>query len=619
VIKGRSLSQLLLVFLFVFGRLASAADTISAHSFRIAGNHFELDGKPFQIISGEMHYARVPREYWHARLKMARAMGLNTISTYVFWNVHEPQPGIYDFGGDKNLVEFIRTAREEGLYVILRPGPYACAEWDLGGYPAWLLSDPDTTLRSSDPKFMDAARRFLTRLGKEVSDLQIGRGGPIIAVQAENEYGSFDKDKVYLAQIRDALRAAGFNDSLLYTADGPEELPDGTLPDLPAVVNLGPGEAKQGAEVLQKFRPGAPTMYGEWWAGWFDHWGRPHHTTSGEEEAQELDWILQQGYSINIYMFHGGTTRGFMNGANNDANGYWPDTSSYDYAAALDESGRPAKKYSLFRNVIKARTSQTIPELPAIEDTVEIPEIHLRESASLFANLPKPVASQRPAPMEMFGQSYGYILYRTVVKGPVAGDLIISDVRDYAQVYVDRKLSGTLDRRLGEDRLKLSVADELAQLDILVENTGRINFTKALRGERKGILRSVSLNGTELSNWRVYPLPMTDLSGLRYRASQPGGPAFYRGTFDLSKTADTFLDLRNWSKGTVWVNGHHLGRFWNIGPQGTLYLPGPWLRTKGNEIVVFDLQQQLRPVVKGLKQPVLDDLRDPHPSLAKTH
>ena len=591
--------------------------TSQAHHFGIEGDHFVLDGKPFQIISGEIHYLRVPREYWRARLKMARAIGLNTISTYVFWNMHEEHPGTYDFGGDRDLAAFIRMAQEEGLYVILRPGPYACAEWDLGGYPAWLLAKDDIVLRSDDERFMEPATKYLMYLGKEVANLQIGRGGPIIAVQVENEYGSFDNDKVYLRRVLDAVRAAGFTDALLYTADGPEELPDGNLAGLPAVVNLGPGDAREGAAVLQKFRPGAPIMFGEWWAGWFDHWGRPHHITDGRKEAQELDWILEHGDSVNIYMFHGGTSWGFMNGANNDDNGYWPDTSSYDYSAALDESGRPSKKYFWFREVIAKRTGQKIPDVPLIPDPIEIPQFSLQQVAPLFTNLPNAVVSEKSASMEIFGQSYGYILYRTEITGPAAGELAIADVRDYAQIYVNGKLAGTLDRRLNQDHLPLRIPQGAAQLDILVENTGRINFTKALRTERKGITRSVHFNGKELTGWQVFTLPMNDLSNLKFDAQQTSGPAFYRGTFDLSQTGDTFLDLRNWSKGTVWVNGHHLGRFWDIGPQGTLYLPGPWLKKNGNEIIVFDLQPQSKPATKGLSQPVLDDLQQPHPSLVK--
>ena len=249
------------------------------HKLTISGDKFLLDGKPFQIISGEMHYPRIPREYWHARLKMARAMGLNTISTYVFWNLHEPKPGVYDFSGQLDVAEFIREAQEEGLHVILRPGPYVCAEWDLGGLPSWLLADPQIVLRSDDPKFMQPVERWLKRLGQELAPLQATRGGPIFAVQVENEYGSFDNDKHYLKHIYDLIVAAGFGESLLYTADGPEQLPNGTLPGVPAVVNFGPGETKEAFAALAKFRPGQPLMAGEYWAGWFDHWGGKHAAT----------------------------------------------------------------------------------------------------------------------------------------------------------------------------------------------------------------------------------------------------------------------------------------------------------------------------------------------------
>lgn len=607
---------LALVVLMV-GSLFVSAQTRTAERLAVAGDRFTLGGKPFQIISGEMHYARIPREYWQARLRMARAMGLNTISTYVFWDLHEPRPGVYDFKGQLDVAEFIRMAQREGLKVILRPGPYVCSEWDLGGLPPWLLADPHIVLRSTDEKFMRSATRWLKRLGQELAPLQSGNGGPIIAVQVENEYGSFDNDHEYMRQIYDALRASGFTKSLLYTADGPGQLPRGTLPGVTAVVNLGPGDAKTGLETLAKFRPGAPLMIGEWWAGWFDHWGRPHHVTDGEQEARELDWVLSQGYSINIYMFHGGTTPGFMNGANNDSNGYWPDTSSYDYSAALDESGRPTKKYFLFRDVIAKHTVEKLPDVPEVAPAFAVPEIKLDRAALLFSNLPKPITSVKPIPMEAAGQSYGYILYRTEIAQPVAGDLVIHDVRDYAQVYLDGKLAGTLDRRLKQDSLRIETTAAHARLDILVENGGRINFTKALRGERKGITESVSLNGTELTGWRIFALPMSNLKSLKYETSAPSGPAFYRGTFQLDKTGDTFLHLGNWSKGTVWVNGHHLGRFWKIGPQQTLYVPAPWLKRGNNEIVVFDLMPQQQPVVSGLDHPILDDLREPHPSLEK--
>ena len=607
----------LLALLLPVAMANSPAGRGSERGLTMADGRFVLEGKPFQIISGEMHYARIPREYWHNRLKLARAMGLNSITTYVFWNLHEPQPGTYDFAGQKDVAAFIRMAQEEGLHVILRPGPYVCSEWDLGGLPAWLLADPGMVLRSTDERFMTPAEKWIARLGRELAGLQFAEGGPIIAVQVENEYGSFDHDTAYMRRIYDALRGAGFGASLLYTADGPAQLTAGTLPDVPAVVNLGPGYAKRGLEMLAKFRPGQPLMLGEWWAGWFDHWGRPHHTTNGEKEANELDWVVSNGDSISIYMFHGGTSWGFFNGANSDEGGYWPQVSSYDYDAAVDESGRPTKKYFLFREVIARRTGQTLPAPPAATDPIEIPAIQLDRIAPLFKNLPRAIERNQPVNMEALGQSYGYILYQTELRGPVEGELVIHDVRDYAQIYLNDKLVGTLDRRLAQDRLAIAVRERTAQLDILVENTGRINFTKALREERKGITKDVTLAGSVLSDWQIFCLPMTDLSALRYARGTASGPAFYRGAFRVEKTGDTFLDFGSWSKGTAWVNGHQLGRFWKIGPQQTLYLPGPWLRRGENEIVVFDLEPQMHPVIIGRRAPVLDDLREPHPSLGK--
>ena len=587
------------------------------HQIAIAGDHFVLDGKPLQIISGELHYERIPREYWRDRLKKARAMGLNTISTYVFWNLHEPKPGVYDFAGSLDVAAFVRIAQEEGLYVILRPGPYACAEWDLGGLPAWLLADPNIVLRSADEKFLAPAERWLHRLGRELAPLQITHGGPIIAVQVENEYGSFggssNDDHDYMKRILTALQNAGLSEVLLYTADGGDELPAGTLPDIHAVVNFGPDEAKAEFAKLQKFRPGRPIpmMSGEYWDGWFDHWGEKHQTTDATQQAQELDWILSQGYSINLYMFHGGTSFGFMSGANWDRNNYEPDVTSYDYDSPVSESGGLTKKYFAFRDVIaKHRPGVPIPDLPAPLPVIEVPEFELAESTPLWANLPAPYSVARPRSMETFGQSYGYILYRTKVKGPVTGELQIRELRSYARVFVDGKLVGTLDRRKKQDRLPIEASAD-SRLDILVEGTGRINFTTELRNERQGINGAVTLAGKELSGWQVFPLPMDDLSKLKFHESlknAPAGPAFYRGHFDLRETGDTFLDTRGWGKGAVWINGHAIGRFWNLGPQQTLYVPAPWLRKGTNEIVVFTQSQPQDARLRGLRQPILDQL-----------
>ncbi len=576
-----------------------------SRKLEIRGRQFIFEGKPLQIISGEMHYARIPREYWRDRLKKARAMGLNSITTYVFWNLHEPKPGVYDFHGQNNVAEFIREAQEEGLYVILRPGPYVCAEWDLGGLPAWLLAVPDIVLRSKDEKFMVPAERWLMRLGKELAPLQSTRGGPIIAVQVENEYGSFDNDNEYLGRIKTAIVDAGLGEVLLYTADGPRQLPDGTLAKLPAVVNFGPGEAEYAFKKLAEFRPNQPLMSGEYWAGWFDQWGGKHAATDPKKQEQELDWMLSQGYSVSLYMFHGGTTFGFMNGANYDG-AYRSQTSSYDYDAALDESGRPTAKYTAFREIIaKHRPGVRIPDVPTSPATIAFSPSKFEESGSLWENLGVPVKSDQPKTMEMLGQSYGYILYRTRMEGAVEGILTLKDLQDFAEVYLDRKRIGAVDRRLHQDSLPIK-AEKGQVLDILVENGGRINFTKRLRTERKGIT-AAEVDGHFLQGWEIYRLPMKDTAEVKFATSKVDGPAYYRASFNVNEPADTFLDTRTLVKGVAWVNGNLLGRFWNIGPQKTLYVPGPWLRKGKNEVVVFDLEGQAGRSVRGLNMPILDE------------
>jgi beta-galactosidase len=587
---------------------------VAEHRLVATEDGFRLDDRPFQIISGEMHYPRIPRAYWRDRLRKARAMGLNTISTYVFWNLHEPEPGVYDFRGQHDVAAFVRLAQTEGLYVILRPGPYVCAEWELGGYPAWLLADPLVTLRSLDPRFTGPAGRWLDRLGRELAPLLSTRGGPIIAVQVENEYGSFDHDTAYLRWQVDALRHAGLGDVLLYTADGPDRLAAGTLPDLPAAVNFGPGHAERAFAALEAFRPRGARLSGEYWAGWFDSWGKPHHRTDAEREAHELDWMLSHGYSVNLYMFHGGTSFGLMSGANGTPGGgdYAPQTTSYDYDAALDEGGRPTPKYFVFREVIaRHRPGVTLPDLPPSPPTIEIPRFALDEAAPLWSVLGTPVRSEEPRSMEALGQSYGYVLYRTHLVGPQEAELVIDPVRDYVRAYVNGTLAGTLDRRLGEDRLPLRIPPGPATLDLLVENLGRINFTKALRTEQKGIVAPVRLGGERLAGWEIFPLPPARLIPSHFGGDPGSGPAVYRGTFSLRRTGDTFLDLRGWGKGIVWVNGHLLGRFWSIGPQRTLYVPGPWLRRGTNTVVVFDLDIPSRRSLAGLREPVLDQLEAP--------
>jgi len=579
------------------------------HSFTIQGDHFLLDGKPFQILSGEMHYARIPRAYWRARMKMAKAMGLNTIATYVFWNVHEPQPGVWNFTGDADLPEFLREAQQEGLYVILRAGPYSCAEWEFGGFPAWLLGDPkmETALRSNDRAFMVPAERWIRKLGQEVAQFQIGRGGPIIAVQMENEYGDFGSDQEYLKHLRTIFLNAGFTDALLFTTNPTRGEKNGSLPGTYAAVNFGIGHAAQGLDFLAQMRPGEPLFAAEYWPGWFDHWGQAHQTRPIAPQIADLETILSRGASLNLYMFHGGTSFGFMSGASWTDNQYMPDVTSYDYDAPLDEAGHPTPKYYAYRKVFEKYAGHALSAVPQPPPTIAVAPFTLDESTSLWKNLPAPTNSETTRSMETYGQAYGFILYRTQLHGATHGTLAMPALNDYARIYLDGKLIGTLDRRLKQDSLMVDGSASSATLDILVENDGRINSTRMMRGEEKGAPKGVTLDGKPLTGWQVYPLPMTDFSKIHFhRSATANGPAFYQGRFKVTSVGDTFLDVRSLHKGAVWINGHAIGRYWGIGPQDTLYIPGPWLHRGWNQIVVFDIDGVDSPRLAGLTAPILD-------------
>jgi beta-galactosidase len=585
---------------------AQDATTHAAHVLRANGDHFEMDGRPFQIISGAIHYARVPRAYWRDRLRKARAMGLNTVETYVFWNLHEPAPGKFDFSGQNDVAEFIREAQQEGLFVILRPGPYVCAEWDFGGLPAWLLREPGMQVRSRNPLFMAATTQWFHRLGKELAPLQSAYGGPIIAVQVENEYGSFGEDHDYMEQIHHLVIDSGFDRAMLYTADGADELPNGSLAELPAVINFGSGDAKTEFAKLAKLRPNGPKMNGEFWDGWFDHWGDKHHKTDPAADAGDLKWMLEQGYSVNLYMFEGGTSFGWMNGANIDGGNYQPTVTSYDYDAPVSESGELTKKFYLMRDAIREATGKTPPAPPAPLPVKALPAVKLERTASIWSALPKPIESGQILSMEDVGQSYGYILYRTVIEHAQTADLHIDELHSYAKVYLDGALVGTLDRRLGQSSLPITTTHEKTRLDILVENTGRVNFGHEFPNERAGITHLVTLGDATLAGWQIYPLPMEKVDALKYADGSCAGACFYQASFDVDEPADTFVDTRQLGKGEVWINGQPLGRFWNIGPQRTLYLPAPWLKKGRNQIVVFDLDGQMGRSVGFLDHAILD-------------
>lgn len=580
------------------------------HTFRVNGDHFELDGKPFEVIAGEMHYERIPREYWRARMEMAKAMGLNTIATYVFWNVHEPRPGVYNFSGNADIAAFLRLAQEEHLYVLLRAGPYSCAEWEFGGFPAWLLKDPRmaTALRTNDPAFMVPAERWIKRLGQEIARFQIENGGPVIATQVENEYGNFSYDPAYMRHLRDIFVAAGFDRSMLYTVDPSKALAKGEIEGVYSGVNFGTGHAQQGLEALAKERAGQPLFATEYWPGWFDLWGHPHETRPIAPQIADLNYIFSHHASVNIYMFHGGTSFGMMAGASQSTGSYRGNVTSYDYDAPLDEAGHPTPKFFAYRDVILKYTGGKALPVPATPPVIAIPQFLLASSASLWDHLPKPIESEQPLTMEQVNQAYGYILYRKQLASAVHGQVLRLDhPYDYAQIYVDGKLVGTLDRHYRQDSLTLNTSAP-ARLDILVENTGRLNSTRAMRDERKGI-RGATLGDQPLTGWQIFSLPMDDARALRYPAAQAttAGPHFSYGSFTLDHTGDTFLDVSALGKGVIWINGHALGRFWNIGPQETLYVPGPWLKKGRNEVTIFELfKTASAPALIGRTSPILD-------------
>ena len=585
-------------------------------------DHFYIDGKIFQIRSGEMHFARIPREYWRQRLDMARAMGLNTVCAYLFWNVHEPRPGEFNFTGNADVAAFVREAQAAGLRVILRPGPYACAEWDFGGLPAWLLAKPDLRVRCSDPYFTDAAKRYLLEVGKQLAPLQSTHGGPIILVQVENEYGSYGDDKPYLAALRDTLRAAGF-EVPLFTCDGPGAFERGSIDGAFPVANFG-GNPESSFAQLRKHSPDSPPMAGEFYSGWFDHWGNNHANPKQDKVLAALDTMLEKSGGFSIYMFHGGSNFGFTAGSNADLNGLiQPTVTSYDYASPLDEAGRPTEKYHLYRNVILKHPDPSglpVPDIPPAPRTMRIPAIHFTETAPLFDNLPNlspaPITDIQPRPMETYGQYQGMILYRTTLAAGGKAPLTIRDLHDYGQIYLDAKRLGTLDRRKGENRIEIPRRPASTQLDILVDTYGRINYGPYMI-DRKGITDRVDFPAPYpagiVMHWQIYPLPLdpAQLATLNFKTATPtaatAGPVFHRAHFTLAETHDTFLDMRGYTKGYVWVNGHNLGRYWRIGPQQTLYLPGVWLKKGENEIIVLELESKTRAPVPGLDEPILDE------------
>jgi beta-galactosidase len=595
----------------ITGALGGTTDS-TRHSFAIGENDFLLDGQRFQIRCGEIHAPRVPREYWRHRLQMSKAMGLNTVCAYLFWNMHEPKPGQFEWSAQADAAEFCRIAQEQGLWVILRPGPYSCAEWEMGSFPWWLLKDEDIQLRTRDPRYMAAAKRYLREVGRVLRPLQVTKGGPILMVQVENEYGFFGKDAAYMGELRQALLDAGF-DVPLFACNPPQHLKDGFRSDLFPVVNFGSDPAN-GFKALREILPKGPLMCGEFYPGWFDTWGAPHHTGNTARYLADLEYMLKAGGSFSIYMAHGGTTFGFWTGADRP---FKPDTSSYDYDAPISEAGWATEKFFKTRELFGRYLlpGETIPEPAARNAVMAIAPVEAAVCAPLRENLPAAVKDTKPRTMEQYDQGYGCILYRTTLPAGPEATLEAKAVHEIGQVFVDGKRIGIMDRRSSKFSVRLPQRETPQTLDVLVEAMGRVNFGAEVH-DRKGlhepvILRPANGQAVELANWQVFTLPLDDAmrAGLRFGSPEPHEPAFWRASLKVNEPHDTFLDLRTWSKGFVWVNGHNLGRFWNIGPQQTMYLPGPWLKRGENEVLILDLFGPEKPLIAGLEEPILNQLR----------
>ena len=610
----------------VRSEVRNATDGNPINTFGAGKGTFLLNGKPFVVKAAELHYPRIPKPYWDQRIKLCKALGMNTVCLYVFWNSHEPQPGVYDFSGQNDLAEFCRLCQQNDMYVILRPGPYVCAEWEMGGLPWWLLKKKDIRLREPDPYFIERVALFEAEVAKQVKDMTIANGGPIIMVQVENEYGSYGADKGYVSQIRDIVRTHFGNDITLFQCDWSSNFTLNGLDDLIWTMNFGTGaNIDQQFAKLKKLRPDSPLMCSEFWSGWFDKWGANHETRPADDMIKGIDDMLSRGISFSLYMTHGGTNWGHWAGANSP--GFAPDVTSYDYDAPISESGQTTPKYWKLRETLaRYMDGQKQAKVPALIKPISIPAFRFTEMAPLFDNLPAARKDENIRTMEEYDQGFGSILYRTSLPELEAGaTLTVNDAHDFAQIFIDGRYIGKLDRRNGEKQLALPACPKGARMDILVEAMGRINFGRAIK-DFKGITHNVELSmdidgylfTCDLKNWEVYNLEDTYEfhQGMKFQPIQSLTdrfgqriPGAYRAKFQVKKPSDTFLNFESWGKGLVYVNGYAIGRIWEIGPQQTLYVPGCWLKKGENEIVVFDIVGPKEARSEGLREPLLDQLQ----------
>lgn len=585
----------------------------------IKNKKFYMDSKPFDIYSGAMHYFRTVPEYWEDRLTKLKAAGFNTVETYVCWNLHEKKPGKFDFSGILDIEKYLEIAQKVGLYAIVRPGPYICAEWDFGGLPAWLLKDKNMQIRCMYPDYLKCVERFYKELLPRLVPHLESHGGNIIAMQVENEYGSYGNDKEYLRYVEKLTRDCGV-DCLLFTSDGNTNnmISGGSLPDIYKVLNFG-SRSRTAFNVLKGFENDGPNMCGEFWCGWFDHWRDKHHTRNSLEIVNEIKGFIDNGASFNMYMFHGGTNFGFTAGANhNQGHGYEPTVTSYDYCAMLTEWGDYTPAYHAVRKLLCEKQGIEPPELPESPKLQSIGKVELTEAASLFENLDN-IGEKHHVPvpegMEYFGQNFGLIYYETTLKGKYnASPMYVKNVHDFADVYFDGEKKASIDRTLYSVEGKTTLKDVIfkkkkgesspflmpalsgeRKIGVLVDTMGRVNYGENML-DRKGI-SDIYLGIQRLMNYDVWTLPLDNLDKLKYSSSvKKEEPVFLKGSFKTDSKADCFVHLDGFNRGCVYINGFNLGRFWKVGPQKSLYIPGTLLKDE-NEIIVFNIGGYSKPTV----------------------
>lgn len=590
---------MLLALLFAGLMLCQPAAAQKTGTFEAGKGTFLLNGKPFVVKAAEIHYPRIPREYWDHRIKMCKALGMNTVCIYIFWNIHEQREGQFDFTGNNDIAAFCKLAQKNGMYVIVRPGPYVCAEWEMGGLPWWLLKKKDIRLREQDPYFMERVKIFEEKVGEQLAGLTIQKGGPIIMVQVENEYGSYGEDKPYVSAIRDCLRGIYGKELALFQCDWASNFEKNGLDDLVWTMNFGTGSHIDNQfRRLKQLRPDSPLMCSEFWSGWFDKWGARHETRPAKDMVAGLDEMLSKGISFSLYMTHGGTSFGHWAGANSP--GFQPDVTSYDYDAPINEYGHATPKYQELRNMMQKYTEKKLPSVPKpIAPIITVPEFKLTEFAPLANGADKTVEAKDTKTFEDLDMGWGTAVYTVELPETKNGGTLVADVHDFAQYFINGEYVGKTDRVKNERAITIPATKKGDKLQIVVEGMGRINFGRAIK-DFKGIVGDMKLtadvDGHEvtwnLKNWAMTTIPddyQTAVKAFEKKSDNKGTRGYYRGYFNLKKVGDTFLNFETWGKGQVYVNGHAMGRIWYIGPQQTLFIPGCWLKKGKNEIIVLDV------------------------------